>query len=730
MTRVLGPTGSKRRRRFLIVPILVIAALALLLVGSAQAVHDEAFQLDGDVTASTTTNFGGHTQSSDWDTFFDASGNSIFTSFPDPAVPGFTASGFDRDFVLNGNGSYNNGDNTTYTQGSKDIDNVANWVCTSANNVTNKGDIQNSYAVAYTDPVSGHQFLYFALERNFNQGDANVAFWFLQDGTANCSAANGTTNWTGNHSDGDLFVVSAFTKGGVVSTINAYRWNGGAGGSLGTTPVASGGDCTATSPPAPLGDPACATSNKQTITTPWLTNNNGKDNGTGHSLLTSEFFEGGVDLTQSGLSDKCFNTFVADTRSSQQLNATLYDFARGSLGECKSSTTTTPTPGAGTSTEIPANAQVASSDSALIKVTGVSKFSGTVKFSLCGPLDPASTTNCQSGGVQIGTTKTLTDVTSPQTVGSDSVTLTKVGKYCWRSEYSGDSVRGVPPSSDPKDATSQSECFTITPKSPSLLTTAGAGPVDFGQPVTDTANLSGTANQPGTGGLGDGSINPTGGNGPAKGTITFTLFKADCSTQATGTGTNPQTVNVTGNGIYGPVSFTPDAPGTYHWVASYSGDPPNTGSTSHNTQCNDTAEDVVVRQIPTQISTHQKVFPNDSATITSSVAGNNLPAGGTVIFRLYQAGGGNTALQNCQAHGDTLGSGGLIYKQTNTSVGGQNSVTTDTSNTSVSVDANGSYYWRVTYDPGDTAHTGSQSNCVENTALTFTNDSGPGTLFP
>ena len=48
-------------------------------------------------------------------------------------------------------------------------------------------------------------------------------------------------------------------------------------------------------------------------------------------------------------------------------------------------------------------------------------------------------------------------------------------------------------------------------------------------------------------------------------------------------------------------------------------------------------------------------YPNDSATITSSVAGNNLPAGGTVIFRLYQAGGGNTALQNCLAHGATVG---------------------------------------------------------------------------
>src|SRR5262249_2186088 len=186
-------------------------------------------------------------------------------------------------------------------------------------------------------------------------------------------------------------IVSALTKGGSVSTINAYRWNGGANGSLGTTPVASGADCRAAG--QPTGDSICATANTASITTPWLTNNNGKTNGLGHTLLTSEFFEGGINLTDTNLAGKCFNTFVGDTRSSQSLTATLFDFARGTLGECHSTTTTTPTPAAGSSTEIPASAQVISSDSAEIKVDGVPKFSGTVKFSLCGP-PPAGTTNC------------------------------------------------------------------------------------------------------------------------------------------------------------------------------------------------------------------------------------------------------------------------------------------------------------------------------------------------
>ena len=47
-TRILGPTGSKKRRRFLLVPMLCIAALALFWIGSAQAVHElGVLQLDG-----------------------------------------------------------------------------------------------------------------------------------------------------------------------------------------------------------------------------------------------------------------------------------------------------------------------------------------------------------------------------------------------------------------------------------------------------------------------------------------------------------------------------------------------------------------------------------------------------------------------------------------------------------------------------------------------------------
>ena len=54
----------------------------------------------------------------------------------------------------------------------------------------------------------------------------------------------GAVDFVGEHTDGDLLVVSEFTGGGDVSTINVYRWNGDdATGELGEDPVASGVDC-------------------------------------------------------------------------------------------------------------------------------------------------------------------------------------------------------------------------------------------------------------------------------------------------------------------------------------------------------------------------------------------------------------------------------------------------------------------------------------------------------
>jgi hypothetical protein len=315
--------------------------------------------------------------------------------------------------------------------------------------------------------------------------------------------------------------------------------------------------------------------------------------------------------------------------------------------------------------------------------------------------------------------------------------LTEAGRYCFRAEFTS-TTTGVPASSD----SSSTECFKVNPRSPSLSTQAGAGPVDFGSAVTDTATLGNTVHEQGTGGPtgSDGSINPASLGGDAQGQITFTLYKANCTTVATGTGTNPQTVDVSGNGDYGPVSFTPDAPGTYHWVASYNGDSPNTGTASHNSACDDANEDVVVQQIPTDIKTKQSWFPNDTATITATITGATLGAGGTVDFFLYNDGtcGTTGTLQYSErqtltggSHSEELGTHN--YTGSTAKTPGGATVTPYREDTAYADGAGsglGPFSWKVVYTlaAGDTAHLPVSSTCTtghtESHSITYQNDPG------
>ena len=161
---------------------------------------------------------------------------------------------------------------------------------------------------------------------------------------------------------------------------------------------------------------------------------------------------------------------------------------------------------------------------------------------------------------------------------------------------------------------------------------------------------------------------------------------------------------VTGNKVYGPVSYTPASSGRYSWQAqwryatgSVPSSPNNVSPVTHNASCDDANEDVTVQQVPSQIATGPFTYPQDSASIKSSVAGDNLPAGGTVEFKLFGAAGGNTANANCLTNNGT----GLVFSETKTGIvpaGGANEVTgIMTNNQSFSIDStkNGTYFWRV-----------------------------------
>src|SRR5438094_664686 len=137
-TRFFGRSGGRKGRRLLVsVPMFAAVALAsLYIVGSAQAVHELDFQLDGDVShACPTGNTFCTAAQKDWADFFDASGSPISGAVGGTGNP-FTNSAFKRDFRTNpgcsitGTGSFCTHDTTTYATGSKDTLNITpGWQC-------------------------------------------------------------------------------------------------------------------------------------------------------------------------------------------------------------------------------------------------------------------------------------------------------------------------------------------------------------------------------------------------------------------------------------------------------------------------------------------------------------------------------------------------------------------------------------------------------------------------
>ena len=743
-------TGGRHRRWLYSLALLVISGL-IFIPAVLYAVHDLDFQLDGDVIASTTTSKGNPAklQSVDWDSLFNVNGTTK------ALLPtGFSKARLDRDFQSSG-GNLVTADTTTYATGSKDTLPISGWQCNFDNNVNSKIDIMNAYAATYT-AANGDKVLYFGLERNVNTGDANVGFWFLKS-NVDCSSTGGAVTFTGTHQDGDILIVSAFTGGGKVSEISAYRWcqapttnaacqslGPTATGFIDPTAVAGSGDCRDSDHPAD--DAICAVANANdptgvgvngvngTITTPWLTASGKK---TGNSLPTAQFFEGGINLTKTNLVG-CFNEFIGDTRSSQSLTATLFDYAEGVLGGCTTDVVSTPSI-TGDTTVIPADptsALLSVTDSVAVTAHGVSgAWSGTVTFYLCGPFASGTTTTCDSpNGVKIGANPKSVSGSGDGSTGnatSDSATISSAGRYCWRSDFVHTSPADLPDGSDH----SSGECFEIQPRQPTLSTQATAGPVPFGSKISDTVTLANTAHKPGTDGAVVPSINASVDGGDATGNVNVVAYGPDsCSTVAFTSGTIAASGDGSVGGAGSAFEFTPSAPGQYVFVAAYAGDSPNTLSIAAGA-CSGApdSEKVTVQQISTGVQTKQGWYPQDTATVKAKTGNLGSPSDtdGTLLFELFMS-------SDC--------SGTAQYSESKSVLHGAQSRELTTSNTSFFIatgygDAADTvtpvpptvFSWRVTYTPNasDTAHTGSSSSCsAEHFTIKYTNDPGPTAIFP
>jgi hypothetical protein len=603
-----------------------------------------------------------------------------------------------------------------------------NWMYTNSS-VPDADDINDGYAIKYqgSNPCQpgqtvgcDHQFLYFGADRTAVNGSKDMGFWFFKSPVS----LNPDGTFSGQHTVGDILLLGTFTGGGATTTIRIFKWVGTGGDTNGTLNTGGNfGDCV----PGGSSD-GCNTVNNGTIKSPWAYQS--KISGSpANTIYAGGAMEGGADLTSLNLSG-CFSSFLVETRSSPSIGAQLKDFLLGKFEQCTSGLTTTPQDAANPPADLTdsdnnglpdvsiGGGSVQVTDEANLNVQG-SAFTGTLSFHICGPI--ASGT-CDTGGVPIDAATGTNPVTANGTYHSKAATLTSVGRYCWR----GDFTSGTPSVPDASDS-SATECFEVLPVTPPLDTQAVSSPVTLGDPVQDNATLSGTATQPGNDGGFNGtytSINATNG-AAAGGHITFTLLGPnDCTTvTSNGSGTNPQDVNVSGNATYGPVSYTPGAVGTYHWKAQYvpaTGDPNNVGST-HNADCSDTDEDVVVQRFPTTTTTRQFVYPQDKAKVTVGGGGD---LSGSLSLRLFDT------LANCQADDGTSSAGGLLYSEGATGDSIQHPISgappqfVTTNNTSVRITTNTTVYWNVTYTSNKASQPGSSSACEESTQVTYAGNDG------
>jgi hypothetical protein len=577
---------------------------------------------------------------------------------------------------------------STFTGGNtKDHIDIPSWLHTSGAS-PDKGEILNAYAAKAIVPASGStganpgdQILYFGMDRYAVDGSTDIGFWFFKNPVYACPDANAPADactgvpdgsFAGQHAIGDILILGTFTQGGATSNVRVFEWvgTGGTATSSGTVegPTGAFGDCV----PGDAGADGCATVNNTSIEV-WPSYTFKGDALSGWAPAGG-FFEGGVNLSAMGLQG-CFSSFLAETRSSPELTAVLKDFALGAFEACGSTLTTRPGNGAAgadnqqlSDTDTPPNGlpdvsigtgSVQVRDRAVLGVTGISTWSGNLKFWLCGPDDLAPATGkpatCTAGGTQIGPSAGATvnqssgsAVTGGRLILSDAATVTKAGKYCWRATFTS-ATTGVPNGTD----ASANECFEVLPVTPTITTTATTA-VAKGSPLDDVATLTGTANRPGSP-----VINPTTAGAAAGGTITFKLYgpstTASCVDPAPGVTGNlvaTRTVNVSGDSGTGtpPVEYrasngtgsgnlSPATPGYYYWVASYSGDGPNTNPRSGS--CGDANERSEVVDAHITISPLQATNESgDTHVLTATVkqingsGESNAPDGTIVSFAL------------------------------------------------------------------------------------------------
>ena len=341
MTTIIGPTGSRRRRRFLFAPILAVALVALLLTAGAQAVHDDNLFELGPAQAANILGDGNAANGPDWADIFDANGDVV------SLFGGTAAAFFDDDSSLKGltdattfsgaGGSNKNNDAISPADCAARTPPLIGSACDlwhwDAGNVPAKDDLVNAYAYAVI-PTSGDLeddlIIYSGLERLDESGDSHIDLEFLQNSVSIVDGAlsgqdaipcndpgQDTTpcEFSGIRTPGDVIVSMDFVQGGGIGEVTVREWNGSQYVLEG---IAAGEGCNVL-------NRICAFNNGTSIDGgPWP--NLDKTGATVTQLLPNAFTELGVNVTELLGFTPCISTVMGKTRSSSSFTAELKDF--------------------------------------------------------------------------------------------------------------------------------------------------------------------------------------------------------------------------------------------------------------------------------------------------------------------------------------------------------------------------------------------------------------------
>lgn len=291
---------------------LIATLLMLMLPLQSQAVDNLGlFQLDGNATQD------GNIAVDDWQKLYNGGantgGNSVaFTGIiPDP------------------------GQQTIFKGGRKDIQDISQWGWKNDGGFPDKNDITNAYAAAYVCPegnancTAGDLIVYFGADRYSNTGDAFMGFWFFKDNVT----LNGDGTFNGLHQIGDILVLVNYPQASnAVPEIQVMEWNPAlqdigtnlhllySSSTSGVNPLCNG-----------VGGDVCAITNAGDETSPWPYV---PKSGVAGTFPYESFFEGGINLTSILGGAACFSSFMAETRSSTSVTATLKDFSLGQFPVC------------------------------------------------------------------------------------------------------------------------------------------------------------------------------------------------------------------------------------------------------------------------------------------------------------------------------------------------------------------------------------------------------------